>query len=248
MSGHSKWATIKHKKAASDAKRGQIFTRVIKEITVAARHGGGDAETNPRLRTAVNAAKAENMPLDNIKRAIQRGTGELPGITYEEASYEGYGPHGVALIVEVATDNRNRTVSEIRHAFTKYGGSMGEAGCVSWMFNKRGTILVAKEKASEDQLMGIVLDAGAEDLSDNGDQWEIVCPLEANDKVLQALKSAGIEVASSQIGMIPTNYVKLEGNQAQQMMKTLDALEGQDDVQNVYSNFDFDAAEFEEAS
>ncbi|MBI4459904.1 MAG: YebC/PmpR family DNA-binding transcriptional regulator [Acidobacteria bacterium] len=248
MSGHSKWATIKHKKAASDAKRGKIFTSLIKEITVAARIGGGDPESNPRLRAAVTSAKAENMPLENIKRAIQRGTGELPGVTYEEASYEGYGPHGVAVIVEVATDNRNRTVSEIRHLFTRHGGNLGEAGCVSWMFNKRGSISVPKQGASEEQLMGIVLDAGAEDLRDDGEQWEIICPPEAFESVLQALKAAGIEVTSSEVALLPQNYVKLEGQPAQQMLRMLDALEEHEDVQHVYSNFDFDARELERVS
>lgn len=248
MSGHSKWATIKHKKAASDAKRGKIFTTLIKEITVAARMGGGDAEANPRLRAAVVTAKAENMPLENIKRAILRGTGELPGVIYEEASYEAYGPHGVAIIVEVATDNRNRTVSEIRHLFGRHGGSLGEAGCVSWMFSKRGSISVPKQSATEDQLLGIVLDAGAEDLRDDGEQWEIICPPEAFEAVLQALKAARIEVTSSEIGMLPQNYVKLEGQHAQQMLRLLDALEEHEDVQHVYSNFDFDARELERVS
>ena len=248
MSGHSKWATIKHKKAASDAKRGKIFTTLIKEITVAARMGGGDVEANPRLRAAVAAAKAENMPLENIKRAILRGTGELPGVIYEEASYEAYGPHGVAIIVEVATDNRNRTVSEIRHLFGRHGGSLGEAGCVSWMFSKRGSISVPKQSATEDQLLGIVLDAGAEDLRDDGEQWEIVTPPDAFDAVLQALKAARIEVTSSEIGMLPQNYVKLEGQHAQQMLRLLDALEEHEDVQHVYSNFDFDARELERVS
>src|SRR3990172_5908172 len=210
MSGHSKWATIKHKKAATDARRGKVFTRLIKEITIAARHGGGDADANPRLRAAILTAKSENMPADNIKRAVQRGTGELPGVTFEEAAFEGYGPHGVALIVEVATDNRNRTVSEIRHLFSRFGGSMGEAGCVAWMFSKRGSISVPKQNATEDQLLGIVLDAGAEDLRDDGEQWEIVSPTDALDAIVQALKKANIEVASSEIAMLPQTYVKLE--------------------------------------
>jgi YebC/PmpR family DNA-binding regulatory protein len=248
MSGHSKWATIKHKKAATDAKRGRIFTRLIKEITVAARHGGGDTEANPRLRTAVLAAKAENMPADNIKRAIQRGTGELPGVTIEETSYEGYGPHGVAMMVEVATDNKNRTVSEIRHLFSKFGGNLGEANCVAWMFNKRGSVTVPKNNASEDQIMGLILDAGAEDLRDDGDNWEIVSPPEAVDAVTQALKGAGIEVVNSEVSMLPQTYVKLDGRSAEQMLKFLDALEEHEDVQHVYSNFDFDANELEQVS
>ena len=248
MSGHSKWATIKHKKAATDAKRGQAFTRLIKEITVAARHGGGDAESNPRLRTAVLAAKAENMPAENIKRAIQRGTGELPGVTFEETAYEGYGPHGVAMLVEVATDNKNRTVSEIRHLFSRFGGNLGEAGCVAWMFSKRGSVTVAKQNASEDQLMNLVLDSGAEDLRDDGDNWEIIAPPEAVERVSQALKTAGIEVANSEVAMLPQTYVKLDGKNAEQMIKFLEALEEHEDVQYLYSNFDFDANELEQVS
>lgn len=248
MSGHSKWATIKHKKAATDAKRGRAFTRLIKEITVAARHGGGDAEANPRLRTAVLAAKAENMPAENIKRAIQRGTGELPGVTIEETAYEGYGPHGVAMLVEVATDNKNRTVSEIRHLFSRFGGNLGEAGCVSWMFNKRGSVTVAKVNATEDQIMDLILDAGAEDLRDDGENWEIVSPPEAVETVTQALKTAGIEVVNSEVAMLPQSYVKLDGKNAEQMLKFLDALEEHEDVQHIYSNFDFDAKELEQVS
>ena len=248
MSGHSKWATIKHKKAATDARRGKTFTKLIKEITIAARNGGGDPDSNPRLRAAITTAKAENMPAENIKRAVQRGTGELPGVTYEEAAFEAYGPNGVAIIVEVTTDNRNRTVSEIRHLFSRFGGSLGEAGCVAWMFSKRGSITVPKPSATEDQLLGIVLDAGAEDLRDDGEQWEIICPPEATEAVTQALKNARIEGTSSEIGMVPQNYIKLDGSKAQQMLKLLDALEEHDDVQQVYSNFDFDAAELEQVS
>jgi YebC/PmpR family DNA-binding regulatory protein len=248
MSGHSKWATIKHKKAATDAKRGQIFTRLIKEITVAARHGGGDPDANPRLRTAVLAARAENMPADNIKRAIQRGTGELPGVTIEETSYEGYGPHGVAMMVEVATDNRNRTVSEIRHIFSRYGGNLGEAGCVAWMFQKRGSISIPKKSATEEQLLNVVLDAGAEDLRDDGEQWEVVSSPEAFEAVAAALKQAGIEIANSEVALLPQTYVKLEGKNAEQMVKFLDALEEHEDVQHIYSNFDFDARELEQVS
>src|SRR5437016_3597006 len=188
MSGHSKWHSIKHKKGAADAKRGKIFTRIIKELTVAARAGGGDADTNPRLRTIIADAKAENMPADNIKRAIQRGTGELPGVMYEEVTFEGYGPGGVAVLVEVATDNRNRTVSELRHMFSKNGGNLGESGSVAWKFNKRGYITVPKEKASEDDLMTVLLDAGGEDLKDEGDQWAVITPVEAFEKVKEALK------------------------------------------------------------
>jgi len=248
MSGHSRWATIKHKKAATDAKRGQIFTRLIKEITVAARQGGGDVESNPRLRAAVNAAKEENMPAENIRRAVQRGTGELPGVTYEEASFEGYGPHGVALIVEVATDNRNRTVSEIRHLFSRNGGNLGEAGCVAWMFSKRGSIGVPKQAATEDQLLNIVLEAGAEDLRDEGERWEIVSLPENFEAVLEALKKAPIEIAASEVTMLPQTYVKLEGKDAQQMLKLVEALEDHEDVQRVYSNFDIDQRVLEQVS
>jgi YebC/PmpR family DNA-binding regulatory protein len=248
MSGHSKWATIKHKKGALDAKRGKIFTRLIKEITMAAKSGGGDVEGNPRLRTAVAAAKAENMPADNIKRAIQRGTGELEGVNYEEITFEGYGPGGVALLVEVTTDNRNRTVSDIRHAFTKGGGNMGEAGSVSWMFQKKGSIIIPKTKAKEDDLMNIVLEQGGDDLNDDGENWEITTPPSAFDTVLEAVKKSGAEVAHSEVGMVPTTYVKLEGSAANTMIRLLETLEDQDDVQNVYSNFDVDQKTLEEVS
>src|SRR2546430_8759758 len=215
MSGHSKWATIKHKKGALDAKRGKIFTRLIKEISIAAKNGG-DADTNPRLRTAIAAAKAENMPADNIKRAIQRGTGELPGATYEEFSLEGYGPGGVALLVDISTDNRNRTVSEIRHVFGKNGGNMAEAGAVAWMFHKKGSISVPKSAAQEDDLMNIVLENGAEDLRDDGESWEIVTEPGSYEAVLEAVKKAKIEPPHSEVGMLPQNYIKLEGHQATQ--------------------------------
>ena len=248
MSGHSKWATIKHKKGALDAKRGKIFTRLIKEITMAAKSGGGDVEGNPRLRTAVAAAKAENMPADNIKRAIQRGTGELEGVNYEEITFEGYGPGGVALLVEVTTDNRNRTVSDIRHAFTKGGGNMGEAGSVSWMFQKKGSIIIPKAKSKEDDLMNIVLEHGGDDLNDDGENWEITTAPGAFDAVLEAVKKSGAEVAHSEVGMIPTTYVKLEGSAANTMIRLLETLEDQDDVQNVYSNFDVDQKTLEEVS
>ncbi|HXY10448.1 MAG TPA: YebC/PmpR family DNA-binding transcriptional regulator [Terriglobales bacterium] len=239
MSGHSKWATIKHKKGALDAKRGKIFTRLIKEITIAAK-SGGDPDTNPRLRTAITAAKAENMPADNIKRAIQRGTGELPGASYEEFSLEGYGPGGVALLIEINTDNRNRTVSEIRHVFQKNGGNMAEAGAVSWMFHKKGDIVVSKTVAKEDDLMGIVLDAGAEDLRDDGENWEILTDPAAYEAVLEALKKAGVSPVSSSVAMIPQNYIKLEGAAANSMIRLVEALEEHDDVQSVHSNFDID--------
>jgi YebC/PmpR family DNA-binding regulatory protein len=247
MSGHSKWATIKHKKGALDAKRGKIFTRLIKEITMAAKQGG-DVEKNPRLRTAVAAAKAENMPADNIKRAIQRGTGELEGASYEEITFEGFGPVGVAVLVEVTTDNRNRTVSEIRHAFGKNGGNMGAAGSVAHMFSKRGDIVIPKSAAKEDDLMNIVLEAGADDLKDDGDNWEILTEPNAYETVLEAVKKAGIKPEVAEIGMIPQNYVKLEGQQASTMIRLLEALEDQDDVQHVYSNFDIDQAQLEEVA
>lgn len=247
MSGHSKWATIKHKKGALDAKRGKIFTRLIKEITIAAK-AGGDVEKNPRLRTAVAAAKAENMPADNIKRAIQRGTGELEGATYEEITFEGYGPGGVAILVDVMTDNRNRTVSEIRHIFGKNGGNMGEAGSVSWMFHKKGDIVIPKSAAKEDDLMTLVLDNGADDLKDDGDNWEILTDPSAFEAVLEAVKKAGIKPEVAEIGMIPQNYIKLEGQQANTMIRLLEALEDQDDVQHVYSNFDIDQAALEEVA
>src|SRR6202140_5491431 len=245
MSGHSKWATIKHKKGALDAKRGKIFTRLIKEITMAAKAGGGDVEGNPRLRGAVSAAKAENMPQDNIKRAIQRGTGELEGVNYEEITFEGYGPGGRALLVEVTTDNRNRTVSEIRHSFGKNGGNMGEAGSVAWMFHKKGQIVVPKAAAKEDDLMNIVLESGGDDLNDDGDNWEILTAPNAYEGVLEALKKASIGVVHSSIGMVPQNYIKLEGAAANQMIRLLEALEDADDVQNVYSNFDVDQDQLE---
>ena len=248
MSGHSKWATIKHKKAAADARRGRAFTRLIKEITVAARHGGGDVESNPRLRTAVTAAKAENMPAENIKRAIQRGTGELPGAVYEESVLEGYGPGGVAIMLEMATDNRNRSISEIRHLFTRHGGNLGEAGCVSWMFQKRGYMIVPKGAATEDVLLNVVLDAGAEDLRDDGSQWEILTPPENFEPVVNALKQAGVETALAEVSMIPQSYVKLEGKNVQAMLKLVEALEEHDDVQHVYSNFDAEEKELQAVS
>ncbi|TAN21454.1 MAG: YebC/PmpR family DNA-binding transcriptional regulator [Acidobacteria bacterium] len=247
MSGHSKWATIKHKKAATDAKRGKIFTRLIKEIAIAAREGGGDAESNPRLRTAVLAAKAENMPADNIKRAIQRGTGELPGAVYEEFSLEGYGPGGVAVLMNVTTDNRNRTVSEIRHLMSKNNGNMGEAGSVAWMFKKRGSISVPKAAAAEDDLMATVLEAGADDMLDDGESWEVLTAPENFDSVLSAVKQQKIEPANAEVAMIPQNYIKLHGKDAEQMVKLLDAIDESDDVTQVYSNFDMDEAELASA-
>jgi YebC/PmpR family DNA-binding regulatory protein len=245
MSGHSKWATIKHKKGALDAKRGKTFTRLIREITIAARAGGGDPDGNPRLRTAVLAAKAENMPAENIKRAIQRGTGELEGVNYEEITFEGYGPGGVAIIVEVLTDNRNRTVSEIRHTFSKNGGNLGESGSVRFMFSKKGIIAIEKSAASEEQLMDIVLEHGGEDLSDEGDTWEIITDPASFEGVLAVVKAAGIPTVMSAITMLASTYTKLEGQPANQMIRLLEALEDFDDTQNVYSNFDMDAEQME---
>jgi YebC/PmpR family DNA-binding regulatory protein len=247
MSGHSKWATIKHKKGALDAKRGKIFTRLIKEISMAAR-SGGDPDGNPRLRTAILAAKAENMPQDNIKRAIQRGTGELPGALYEEITFEGYGPGGVALIVETTTDNRNRTVSEIRHALSKNGGNLGESNSVRFMFSKKGLIAIPKENAEEDKLMNLVLENGGDDLNDEGDVWEILTDPAAFHQVLDAIHAAKIETSHAEISMIASTYTKLEGPAANQMIRLLEALEDHDDVQNVYSNFDMDSKQLEEVA
>jgi YebC/PmpR family DNA-binding regulatory protein len=247
MSGHSKWATIKHKKGALDAKRGKIFTRLLKEIAVAAK-GGGNPDTNARLRTAVAAAKAENMPQDNIKRAIQRGTGELEGVSYEEISFEGYGPGGVAIIVDVTTDNRNRAVSEIRHAFSKNGGNLGESGSVRFMFSKKGLIVIEKTAATEEQLMDIVLEHGGEDLSDEGESWEITTDPASYEAVLGAVKAAGIPTEMSEVTMVASTYTKLEGAAANQMIRLLETLEDCDDTQNVYSNFDMDATQVEHAA
>jgi len=244
MSGHSKWATIKHKKAALDAKRGKAFTRLIKEITIAAR-SGGDPDMNPRLRTAIAAAKGVSMPADNIKKAVMRGTGELEGGQIEEVMFEGYGPGGAAVLVLVATDNRNRTVSEIRHMFSKNGGNLGEQGSVAWMFERKSQIEIAEEKASEDQLMNIVLDAGAEDLRNDGGVWTVVSAPEAHEQVLQALQTAKIESESAEIGMMPKNSIRLEGKNVSAMLRLTEALEEHDDVQNVYSNFDVDEKEME---
>ena len=247
MSGHSKWATIKHKKGALDAKRGKIFTRLLKEIAVAAK-GGGNPDSNARLRTAVLAAKAENMPQENIKRAILRGTGELEGVSYEEITFEGYGPGGVAIIVDVMTDNRNRAVSEIRHAFSKNGGNLGENGSVRFMFAKKGLIAVEKSAGTEEQLMDIVLEHGGEDLNDEGDTWEILTDPASYDAVLAAVKAAAIPTVMSEVTLVASTYTKLEGAPANQMMRLLEVLEDLDDTQNVYSNFDMDAEEMEEAA
>src|ERR1700736_394961 len=244
MSGHSKWATIKHKKAALDAKRGKAFTRLIKEITIAAKNGG-DPDMNPRLRTAILAAKGVSMPADNIKKAIMRGTGELEGGQIDEILYEGYGPGGAAVLVNVATDNRNRTVSEIRHVFSKNGGNLGEVGSVAWMFERKGQIIIEKDKAGEDQLMNLVLEAGAEDMRDDGEDWEVISAPESHEAVLEAIKKAGITTASEEIGMLPKNLTKLEGKNASAMLRLSEALEEHDDVQSVYSNFDVDEKELE---
>src|SRR5258705_1680403 len=247
MSGHSKWATIKHKKGALDAKRGKIFTRLIKEISIAAKNGGGDPDSNPRLRGAIVAAKAENMPADNIKRAIQRGTGELPGATYEEFSLEGYGPGGVAILLDINTDNRNRTVSEIRHVFGKNGGNMASAGAVAYMFHKKGDIIIPKSAATADDLMNVIIEAGGEDEPfDDGDNWEILTVPSAYEGMLEALKKAGITPASSNVSMVPDTYIKLEGAQAAQMIRLMEALEDNEDVQNVHANFDIDQKVMEE--
>ena len=244
MSGHSKWATIKHKKAATDAKRGKTFTRIIKEITIAAR-SGGDPDGNPRLRSAVLAAKAASMPSDNIKKAIMRGTGEIEGGQIDEVMFEGYGPGGAAVLVNVATDNRNRTVSELRHAFSKNGGNMGEQGSVAWMFERKSQIFVAAEKVTEDQLMGVVLEAGGDDLRQEGESWEILSAPEAHEAVQKALEVAGIPVLETSIAMVPKNLVRLEGKNAAGMLRLNDVLEEHEDVQNVYSNFDIDEKEME---
>jgi YebC/PmpR family DNA-binding regulatory protein len=248
MSGHSKWASIKHKKGALDAKRGRIFTRLIKELTVAARAGGGDPDMNPRLRTIIADAKAQNMPAENIKRAIRRGTGEEPGVSYEEAQYEAYGPGGAAVIIDVLTDNKNRTVGELRHLLEKGGGNLATANAVAWMFHKKGYIVVEKSKAptvDEERLMAAVLDAGADDLRDDDDNWEVLSTPEAFPAVRDAVKQLGIEPASAEVSMIPQNYVKLEGKPAQQMVRLMDALDDHDDVQHVWSNFDIEEKEIE---
>ena len=243
MSGHSKWASIKHKKAALDDKRGKIFTKIIRELSMAARMDGGEPDTNPRLRKAIADAKAVNMPADNIKRAIMKGTGQLEGVSYEEITYEGYGPGGVAIYVEALSDNKNRTVSELRHVFAKNSGHIGESGCVAWMFKRKGYVVVEQEKASEDELLEIILDAGAEDLMEDGSNYEIFTPPEDFEAVVNALKEHDIELAASNLGYIPQNYVKLEGKQAQQLLRLMEELEDHDDVQHVWANFDIDEEE-----
>jgi YebC/PmpR family DNA-binding regulatory protein len=245
MSGHSKWHTIKHKKGAADAKRGKIFTRLIMELTVAARAGGGDADSNPRLRTIIAEAKANNMPAENIKRAIRRGTGEEPGVSYEEAQYEGYGPGGAAVIMDVLTDNKNRTVGEIRHLLAKYGGNLAAENSVAWMFDKKGYIVVEKSKAEEEALMTAAIDAGADDMRDDGDSWEIVTAPDAFQRVLDAVKAMGVEPGAAEVAMLPQNYVKLEGKPAQQMVKLMEAAEDHEDTKKVWSNADIEEKEIE---
>jgi YebC/PmpR family DNA-binding regulatory protein len=244
MSGHNKWSTIKHKKGAADAKRGQVFTKLIKEITVAARLGGGDPEGNPRLRAAMDKAKAENMPKDNIERAIKKGTGELEGVTYEEINYEGYGPGGVAVLVEVMTDNRNRSVSDIRSIFTKCNGNMGETGCVSWMFDKKGLIVFPKT-VDFDKLFEAALEAGAEDVADEDEQYEVLTDPANFLEVRESLAKAGFTSDSAEVTMIPQTMIALEGKNAENMIKLMDRLEENDDVQNVYANFDISSEEME---
>jgi YebC/PmpR family DNA-binding regulatory protein len=246
MSGHSKWANIKHKKGAADARRGKVFTKLIKEIITAARLGGGDINANPRLRSAVMAAKAENMPKDNWERAIKKGTGELEGVNYEEATYEGYGPGGAAVFIESLSDNKNRAVSEIRHALTKHGGNMGENGCVAWMFDKKGYLVVEKSAADEEKLMETALEAGAEDVREDGDNFEVITAPEDFEAVKEAVDAAGIESIDAEVTMLPQNMTPLDGDTALKMIKLIDALEDCDDVQKVYTNADLpDDLEFE---
>jgi YebC/PmpR family DNA-binding regulatory protein len=245
MSGHSKWHTIKHKKGAADAKRGKAFTRIIKELTVAARAGGGDPGMNPRLRTIIADAKANNMPRENIERAIRRGTGEEPGVSYEEITYEGYGPGGAALLIQSLTDNKNRTVGEIRHMMGKYNGNLAAENSVAWMFSRKGQVIVEKTNADEETLLNAALDAGADDMNDDGSAWEIVCSPENFEKVRDAVKELGLEPASAEVAMIPQNYVKLQGKEAQQMLKLMEALDDHDDVQHVWANFDIEEKEIE---
>ncbi len=245
MSGHSKWHTIKHKKGAADAKRGKAFTRLIKELTVAARGGGGDPGMNPRLRTIIADAKANNMPRENIERAIRRGTGEEPGVVYEEITYEGYGPGGVALLIQSLTDNKNRTVGEIRHMLAKYNGNLAAENSVAWLFSRKGQVVVEKGTTDEEKLLSAALDAGADDMNDDGSAWEVVCAPDAFETVRDAVKALGIEPASAEVAMIPQNYVKLHGKEAQQMLKLMEALDDHDDVQHVWANFDIEEKEIE---
>ncbi|MDY6988560.1 MAG: YebC/PmpR family DNA-binding transcriptional regulator [Thermodesulfobacteriota bacterium] len=246
MSGHSKWSTIKRKKGVTDARRGKIFTKLIKEITVAARFGGGDPDANPRLRTAIATARAENMPKDNIERAIKKGTGELEGATYEEVCYEGYGPGGAAVLVESLTDNKNRTVADIRHVFSKSGGSLGEAGCVAWMFGQKGFFVLEKSGVDEETLMEATLDAGAEDIRDEGETFEVITSPADFEAVKKALEDKELPYVLAEITMVPNSTVELEGKEAEQMLKLMDMLEDSDDVQKAYSNFDISEKTLEE--
>ena len=246
MSGHSKWHSIKHKKGATDAKRGRVFTRIMKEMTVAARIGGGDPDANPRLRTVLLAARAANMPKDNIERAIKKGTGELPGVNYEEIFYEGYGPGGVALYISALTDNRNRTLPEIRHLFAKYGGNLGESNCVGWMFEQKGYVVIDKNVAGEEVLLDLVLEAGGDDVRDDGANWEVLTPPDRLEDVKEALKAKGIPSTTSELSMVPKTSVKVEGKKARQLLTMMEALEDHDDIQNVWANFDIDESEITE--
>jgi YebC/PmpR family DNA-binding regulatory protein len=248
MSGHSKWSTIKRKKGAADSKRGKAFTKIIKEIMVAARFGGGDANSNPRLRTAVLAAKAENMPKDNIERAIKKGTGELEGVNYEELTYEGYGPGGVAMMLEVLTDNKNRTVADVRHIFSKHSGSLGEGGCVSWVFEKKGLILIGKDGTDEDRLIEVALDAGALDVKDTGKEFEVTTDAAKFEEVKKAVEDAGFKSNLAEVTMVPQSTIRLTGKEAEQMLKLMEGLEDSDDVQKVYANFDIADEEMERLS
>ena len=245
MSGHSKWHSIKHKKGAADAKRGRVFTRIIKEMTVAARAGGGDPDANPRLRTIVAEAKAANMPAENIKRAIRRGTGEEPGVSYEEVMYECYGPGGTAIILEALTDNKNRTVGEIRHILDKHAGKLGERNSVARLFHKRGQIIIEKAQADEDALMAAALDAGADDMLDDGDSWDIATRPEGFEAVREAIRKMNVEPVAAAVAMVPDTYVKLTGKEAQSMVKLMDALEDHDDIQHVWANFDIEEKDIE---
>ena len=240
MAGHSKWANIKHRKAAVDAKRGKVFTKLIRELTVAAKDGGGDPEANPRLRTAISAAKGQNMPNDTIDRAIKRGTGDIDGVNYQEIFYEGYGPGGSAVYVQTLTDNKNRTVSEVRRIFTKFGGSLGENGCVAWMFDLKGRIAFPEDLVDEEQVFDVAIDAGADDVSKDDSEIVVVTSTDTFEDVKTALSEAGFKIDSADVTMIPQNNVKIEGKEAEKMINLMEALEDSDDVQNVYANFDID--------
>jgi YebC/PmpR family DNA-binding regulatory protein len=245
MSGHSKWSTIKRKKGAADAKRGKIFSKIIKEITIAARMGGGDPEGNPRLRAAIALAKSENMPKDNIDRAVKKGTGDLDGAAYEEVIYEGYGPGGVAILTQVLTDNKNRTVADVRHIFTKNGGSLGETGCVAWMFEKKGYIVFDKKKIDEEALMEWGLEAGVEDIREQEEEWEVITPIEDLERIRAALEAKKWVPQVVELTMLPKNTIAVEGKNAEQVLRMMEALEDHDDVQNVYANFDISEKDME---